>query len=283
MFDQLPLDGEGRSCYSKEAAGRWESADVLVVVKAAPQPSAAYGDTVCVAGIRMRETGPEWIRLYPIPFRSMEEYLKFAKYDLIRLQVKPTNKDPRSESYTPDRSTIENIGHLDPWKPRHRYVSPLASDWTMCGILRAQREGQDFPSLAAIRPREVSDFKLKLHPGWTPEQARKLKVNLGQEDLFGAAPKVQLLEAPRFEGKYSYFCEDHSCRGHNQGMLDWELVALERRLRDQDDATAMSEIRQRFFVEMCASERKPLFFVGNQLKHPLAFSVIGVYRSHAPR
>jgi hypothetical protein len=152
----------------------------------------------------------------------------------------------------------------------------------MCGILRAQREGRDFPSLAAVRPREVRDFKLASHPGWSPEQAQKLKVNLGQEDLFGDAPKVQLLEAPRFEGKYSYLCEDSSCRGHLQGLLDWELVALERRLRDRDDATAMSEIRKKFFTEMCSPARQPLFFVGNQLKHPLAFSVIGVYRSQAP-
>lgn len=281
MFDLLPLDGDGRSCYPKDPDSRWESAEVLVVVKAAPQPSAAYGDTVCVAGIRMRESGPEWIRLYPIPFRSMEEYLQFTKYDLIRLQVKPASKDPRSESYIPDRSTIEAVAHLDPWKPRHRYVSPLSSQWTMCGILRAQRARQEFPSLAVIRPREVRDFKLTVHPGWTPEQAQKLKVNLGQEDLFGDAPKVQLLEAPRFEGKYSYLCEDKACKGHVQGLLDWELVALERRLKDRDDVTAMSEIRKRFFTQMCAPDRRPLFFVGNQLKHPLAFSVIGVYRSQS--
>lgn len=279
MFDLLPLDGDGRSCYPKENGSRWETAEVLVVVKAAPQPSAAYGDTVCVAGIRMRESGPEWIRLYPIPFRSMEEYLRFTKYDLIRVQVMPASKDPRSESYIPNRSTIQTVSHLDPWKARHRFVSPLASQWTMCGILRAQREGRDYPSLAVIRPRDVRDFRLTPHPGWTAEQAQKLNKNLGQEDLFGEAPKLQLLQPPRFEGKYHYFCEDGSCKGHTQGLLDWELVALERRLKDLDDVTAMSEMWNKFFTQMCAPERGPLFFVGNQLKHPLAFSVIGVYRS----
>lgn len=237
---------------------------------------AAIRRTPTVAGRARR-----WIRLYPIPFRSMEEYLQFTKYDLIRLQVKPATKDPRSESYIPDRSTIEAVAHLDPWKPRHRYVSPLSSQWTMCRILKSQRAGKEFPSLAVIRPREVRDFKLTLHPGWTPEQAQKLKVNLGQEDLFGDAPKVQLLEAPRFEGKYSYLCEDKTCKGHVQGLLDWELVALERRLKDREDATAMFEIRKKFFTEMCSPDRRPLFFVGNQLKHPLAFSVIGVYRSQS--
>jgi hypothetical protein len=279
MFDMLPLDGEGRSCYPKEHGNQWESGKILITVKAAPQPSTAYGDTVCVAGIRMRAGGPEWVRLYPIPFRSMEEYLQFKKYDLITVRVKPSGKDPRSESYIPDRSTITKVGHLDGWKPRHPYLSPLSSQWTMCGILGAQRESRPYPSLAVIRPREVSDLKVVRHPGWTAEQAEKLKVNLGQEDLFGSAPKVQLLEAPRFEAKYYYYCEDTTCKGHKQGLLDWELVALERRLKHLNDAAAMGELRKRFFEEMCAPARGPMFFVGNQLKYPLAFSVLGVYRS----
>lgn len=279
MFDMLPLDGEGRDCYPKDRSVQWEAAKILVTVKAAPQPSAAYGDTVCVAGIRMRGSGPEWVRLYPIPFRSMDEYLQFRKYDLITVQVKPASKDPRSESYIPDRGTITTLDHLDGWKPRHPYVSPLSSRWTMCGILRAQREGKPFPSLAVVRPQAVVDLKITRHPGWTREQAQKLKVNLGQEDLFGSAPKVQLLEAPRFEAKYFYFCEDLVCKGHNQGLLDWELVALERRLRDRGDQEAMAELRKRFFEQICSPSRGPMFFVGNQLKHPLAFSVLGVYRS----
>lgn len=37
---------------------------VLVTVKAAPNPSATYGETVCAAGIRLADTGPkDWIRL----------------------------------------------------------------------------------------------------------------------------------------------------------------------------------------------------------------------------
>ncbi|MCC3282010.1 hypothetical protein [Arthrobacter caoxuetaonis] len=209
----------------------------------------------------------------------MDEYLKFRKYDLITVQIKPANKDPRSESYIPDRASISAVDHLDGWKARHPYVSPLSSQWTMCGILRAQREGRPYPSLAIVRPRTVADLRITRHPGWTPEQAQKLKVNLGQEDLFGEAPKVQLLEAPRFDAKYSYYCEDPTCKGHNQGMLDWELVALQRRLKDRDDDEAMNELHKRFFEQMCLSSRGPLFFVGNQLKHPLAFSVLGVYRS----
>mgnify|MGYP006946520210 CR=1 FL=1 len=37
---------------------------VLVTVKAAPNPSATHGETVCVAGVRLGDVGPTgWIRL----------------------------------------------------------------------------------------------------------------------------------------------------------------------------------------------------------------------------
>src|SRR5699024_12815403 len=46
----------------------------LVTVKAAPNPSTTYGETVCVAGIRLGGTGPtNWVRLYPINFRHLPE------------------------------------------------------------------------------------------------------------------------------------------------------------------------------------------------------------------
>lgn len=281
MFEVLPLDGAGRSIYPKDRSSQWETAEVLVTVKAAPQPSAAYGDTVCVAGIRMRDGGPEWVRLYPIPFRSMEEYLQFRKYDLMTVKVKPASKDPRSESYTPDRSTITTVKHLDTWKRRHPYVAPLSADWTMCGILRAQREHHPYPSLAVVTPREIVGLKITRHLGWSRQQSEKLRVNLGQEDIFGSSPKVRLLEPPRFEAKYAYYCGEPSCRGHNQGLLDWELVAFERRLRDRPDQEVANEIQKRFLTQMCSKDRGPLFFVGNQLKHPLAYSVLGIYRSNS--
>ncbi|CAM3719201.1 hypothetical protein E4A47_04460 [Micrococcus flavus] len=52
--------GDGRALYPKETDRRPKAARVLITVKATPQPSQKYGDTVCVAGIRLREdTGPD--------------------------------------------------------------------------------------------------------------------------------------------------------------------------------------------------------------------------------
>ncbi|MFQ1003071.1 hypothetical protein, partial [Modestobacter sp. SSW1-42] len=72
---------------------------VLVTVKAAPQPSATYGDTVCVAGVELRGDDPvRLVRLYPVPFRYLEGDQQFGKYQVIDVAARPSTRDPRPES-----------------------------------------------------------------------------------------------------------------------------------------------------------------------------------------
>ena len=281
-FELLPLGGEGRAIYPKEGGHAYETARVLITVKAAPQPSEKYGDTVCVAGIRMREdTGPEWIRLYPVPFRSMAELERFQKYELVDIRVTPSSDDFRSESYKPDRASLERLGTIPPWKGRHSYVSPLADRWTMCEILSALRSKKPYPSLAVVRPREVGDLAVEAHSGWTAAQQARIDRAANQLDLFDQSSRRPTpLEAPRFTARYHYLCMTPSCKGHRQSLIDWEASELVRRHHAHDsDEVAASALRARFFEEMAAPDRGPLFFVGNQARKPAGFTVLGVYRS----
>ena len=56
---------------------------VLITVKAAPNPSQTYGETVCVAGLRLDLDNVGWVRLYPINFRDLGDDSKFKKYDVV--------------------------------------------------------------------------------------------------------------------------------------------------------------------------------------------------------
>jgi hypothetical protein len=56
---------------------------ILITVKAAPNPSERYGETVCVAGLRLDLGHAGWVRLYPINFRDLESDSKFRKYDVV--------------------------------------------------------------------------------------------------------------------------------------------------------------------------------------------------------
>lgn len=58
---------------------------ILVTVKAYPNPSKRYIETVCVAGVT--ESG-KWIRLYPIPYRFLEYDRQFPSYAWIDVDVR---------------------------------------------------------------------------------------------------------------------------------------------------------------------------------------------------
>lgn len=244
---------------------------VLITVKAAPNPSAAYGETVCVAGLRL-DTGAEgWVRLYPINFRFIEHNLAFQKYDVVTLDAIPAT-DGRHESWKPRIDTLHRATHLDGWPTRMRYLGPFAHD-TMCDLNARARTGG--PSLGLVEAREVTDLTITAHPGWTPPEQQKIDNYISQPELFDSGKPKTALEPPRFKAAYRWRCFAQNCHGHSQGLLDWELTAFQRRL-PPDDASAVASIRRRWLTEICSPTNQVYFYVGNQAKRHQTFSILGV-------
>ena len=164
---------------------------------------------------------------------------------------------------------------MDKW-PQRAAVLEGSVETSMCKLVRGTRDSAQAKSLALIRPREIVDLEIARHPGWTSEQQAKIDAYVQQEQLFSERDRTPL-EAPRFQGWYRYKCSDSHCGGHRQGVLDWEFVALQRKLITEDERTATEQIRARFLTMMTASKRSPAFYVGNQAKRVHVFSVLGVY------
>jgi hypothetical protein len=119
---------------------------VLITVKAAPNPSERYGETVCVAGLSADIRRRGWIRLYPVNFRELASDGRFRKYDIISVDAKPARQDQRRESWKPILESMTNEGHLDPWKPRRAWLDPYVED-SMCRLNRNARENGNFAEL----------------------------------------------------------------------------------------------------------------------------------------
>lgn len=259
----------------KPRGSRPERLKLLITVKAAPNPSQTYGETVCVAALRMDPEKNRWVRLYPINFRALEDPYAFRKYDIVTLDAKPAPQDPRHESWRPIISTLQKVGHLDGWSKRRPWVADHIEE-SMCDLLAAVRANPPARSLAAVRPREIDGLDIKPHPGWTPDEQAKIDAYLRQEALFESGPRTAL-EAPRFKAWYRYRCHARTCRGHRQGVIDWEFVAHQRHLKARDDTAAQQELRKRWLEEICAADRDTVFFVGNQAKRQHVFSVLGAF------
>jgi hypothetical protein len=265
---------------------RWESYGggyavttkrVLVLVKASPQPSRQYGDTVCVAGVEIDCDIPQWIRLYPVPFRYLEGELQFKKYDVISVRTRDAGADKRRESKKIDAGSIKIEEHIDGWKKRAMTIPPF-EDPSMCQLIDQARVDINAQSLAAVRPAVVHGLEFSPHPGWTSEQRDRLEAYRNQGDLFREAP-IGSLDPPQLVVQLSYDCLSEACPGHEQRIIDWELTALQRRYRGRPAEELEKAITRNFRSVPFGDDRDPLIFVGNQeaIQRRASFTVLGLY------
>ncbi len=249
----------------------WLHREALITVKAYPNPSAKYSETVCVAAVTKEEG---WIRLYPVSFRSLPESQRFEKYQVVRLRMRKHEKDHRPESYRPDEHSFELLGVVPSsagWRERWHWIRPTIGP-SMCELNKQQRGSGR--SLACIKPRVVDDFRVKaVSTEWTDRK----KAVIDQLLLFD--PLDAKLEKIPFAFRFKYRCEDRDCRGHTQLIVDWELMQLFRNLRDKHprEETVLEKVRQKYFDEICGADKDTHFFVGNHSLYPSSFMVLGVF------
>lgn len=255
----------------------FEVVTMIVTVKAYPAIGRKNGEGVCVAGIRIDTPSPQWIRLFPVNFRGLDEIHQFKKWQVIRLRVQRGTSDRRAESYTPDLSTLQ-LGQLvdtqsGTWERRWQIVDGLIDTYTACEFHSAGRaKGQAAPSLGLITPAEIKGLEVGLNPDYLIQGSQKHE----QLSLFGEP--VKFLEPPPFIAKYTYTCREPSCRGHDQTLIDWESgVFARKRIRAVGLEAAMVEHHDKFFTQLCSPSNDTKFFLGNQHNYPHGFLVLGVF------
>jgi hypothetical protein len=248
----------------------------LPLVKAYPALSRRYGEVSCIAGLNMK-TG-EWMRLYPVPFRTLEDAQKFRKYEPIRARVQRPRDDRRPESWRVDAESIEVIGLVltseRGWEERRPLVEPAIGE-SMCAVRRAQQENG--MSLQMFRPEEVLDFVVEeVEPD--PEKSRRAEDWAAQGSLLGSTDlqlQRKALEQIPVRFLYRYLCSADECPGHRQSIVDWEIAALYRNVRARGNWRDL--MRARWFSQMCGSDKDTAFIVGNQHQHLDGFLILGVW------
>ena len=246
-------------------------------MKAAPQPSTTYGETVCVAGLQAPADQPTWIRLYPVPFRYLDGGRQFHKYQLIDVATRDAGADKRPESHKIVADSIAVKTTLKTWAQRSQWIERIDTP-TMCSLQEAVKRDLNATSLAAVRPAKAERVTFEPNPGWSPEQLRKFETYRSQDSLFDPIP-LPLLRPPRFRVRLHYRCSEKRCAGHQQTIIDWELNALQSHLQWASDDELRTAITERFVENPFGSKKEPLIFVGNQedVRRRAAFTVLGLY------
>lgn len=256
---------------------------ILITVKTYPTLSRKYGETVCTAGVREDGT---WVRLYPVPFRRLEEKEQYKKYDWIECRLLPNRSDPRPETFRPvDEKELRPVGHIDTgdqWRERRNILLKTARVYDCLDELIEGAKANEV-SLAVFRPSKVKDFICeKESREWDPDKVRQMRELTNQYDLFADNTWRETFRIiPKLPYSFSYRFEDAKGKASELQILDWETGALYwncLRSCEGDEAEALVKMKQKYFDDFTKKDLH--FFLGTtQQFHfvgPNPWVIIGV-------
>jgi hypothetical protein len=238
---------------------------VHILVKAFPQHSEKYEETVCCAGVT---DDHRLIRLYPITYRRLAKEHQFNRYDLIQALATKASNDTRPESYRVDHDSIQVIerdkltdeAKVRLWQPHiTSSLTALQEEHRTAGR-----------SLGIIKPDPGSlRFLWKDAEQEDQEDTRSVQASLFEAPL-------RPLKPPELTFFYRYTSGGSE---HTQSIQDWEVQATflsyQREYRSREKALEM--MAQEYGQNIPA--RNLHFIMGNMAKRPWQFIIIGLLRS----
>jgi hypothetical protein len=256
-------------------AADWSTKRVLVTVRTYPLPASKTIEASCTGGVTQ---DGDWIRLFPVPYRFLDEDKRFTKWQWIDVEVIKATSDPRPESFKLKPEKIQIVGEIgkkDEWRAR-RLLKPLLRR-SMCQI-RRERDENESPTLGLFKPAEIK--RLVIEPTDEKWSADELRI-LQQDTFFQKAP-VDTLEKIPFDFKYEFRCEEAECRGHKMSCTDWEMGQAYRRWRKDYGDKWERAFRQKFETDMIQTFDTH-FFVGTVRARPSTWIIVGLFYPPLPK
>lgn len=252
----------------------WQTARILIIGKNYPSLSKKHAELSCTGGL-LESAGHSLIRLYPIPYRLLDDSQKFRTWQWIEARVMKDPRDTRPESWRIDPNTIEPREHVGPNRTdeRRRLIEACPNHYGSVPDLEAAQESRG-ASLGIVRPREITDIAVRLRtPEDNAEWVAREKELLDQQVLFDGVRPMPL-EPPGAEFSVSWLCHDAACPGHTMGLKQWGVHQLWRRLRDDPDV--IEKIEQRMEASLDLDTSDLYFFLGNFGQRPRQFGLMDV-------
>ena len=261
-----------------------EKQRILVTVKTYPTLSRTYGETVCTAGIREDGT---WVRIYPVPFRRLNESEQYRKYDWIECRLMHRTADPRPESFSPaDQNELTPVGHIDTsdkWRERRRLLLQTAQVYDRLDRLIEGAKSNTL-SLAVFKPTKVTDFIWENEDrNWNQEKLHQMRALHSQLALFEDNSWRQTFQLiPKLPYSFSYRFEDSIGKRSELQVLDWEAGALYwncLKSTEGDEDAALAKVKNKYFDTFLETDLH--FFLGTtQQFHQVApnpWVIVGVF------
>jgi hypothetical protein len=161
-----------------------EKKRIFILVKTYPTISEKYSELVCTAGVLEDGT---WIRLYPMPFRLLNDDQKYPKYTWVEVDAERNASDFRPESYRPDIRTmaVKPKPVKANWDERRSIIFKNKTVYTNLQTLIAEAKSPAKKSLAVFKPTKILDFVIESdNRDWDSKKLASLQGQSQQLNLF---------------------------------------------------------------------------------------------------
>ena len=256
---------------------------VLITVKTYPTLSRKYGETVCTAGVRADGT---WMRIYPVPFRRLEETEQYRKFDWLETVFIRGRSDPRPETHHPaDLAKMLPSGHMgteDNWRERRELLLNKVKVYDRLEpLLIGAKENK--LSLAMFKPTGIRGFIWEDEErDWNQDKVAEMRDKTRQAEMFKEETWRETFKIiPKLPYSFSYQFEDADGRKSTMQVLDWECGQLYWKClrRHGNEATALEKVKAKYLGEF--GQRDLHFFLGTtQQFHgfaPNPWVIVGVF------
>ncbi len=257
---------------------------VLITVKTYPTLSEKYSELACTAGFR---PDGSWIRLYPIPFRKLEQEQRFKKYQWIEVDLARNLSDPRPESHRVnniDNITLLSIlGTANEWADRRQIVLSENLHTNLAQLIRLANANT--LSLATFKPSEVIDFIAQAaDPDWPKEKTDAIVAGFNQGNLFEGQNPDDFKIIPKLPYKFSYKFKDDEGKVSTLMVEDWEVGQLYWNCVNRyGEQNAVAKVKQKYFDDFVKTKDLYLYLGTTREWHGRArnpFVIIGTF--HPP-
>ena len=231
-------------------------------MKALPHRSSNYFETVCCAGVGRDR---RWRRLYPVPFRVLEDWQKFGRWNWVTYSFTSPAHDGRVESQKVVPETIA-VGPKLNEPERHR----IACDLTRESVDEAAARGE---TLTLIRPTDVR-FSWVRKTDQALSEEREKHAALVRQVSFLDRPAKPLEPCP-FE--FAFKWQSPTGKTHEHTCDDWETSTTFFRRRQSDgEAAALQSMKHTFEVDYPTKGMR--FALGTHSRRKNQWLLVGVLR-----
>lgn len=236
--------------------------ECVILVKALPHRSSNYFETVCCAGIGHDY---RWRRLYPVPFRVLEDNQRFGRWNWVSYRFTSPAHDGRQESQKVVPESISVVRKMNE-SERPKLAAALTRESVEEATARSETLTLIEPAAITLSYRRKSDQALE-------DERRK------HADLVSQVSMFHRTASPLEPCPYEFEFRWKSAAGttHNHTCDDWETsTAFFRRRARLGEVEALRSLKETYEVDYLSKGVR--FALGTHSRRKAQWLLVGVLR-----